>query len=390
MKIFKFLKLMSLVLFSVVLLSGCSGKSGGDTQQSDQPVGVENLKVNVGADQNITENTEFTVTAEVSGNEMDGLTYEWKDGDTVLGNTQTLTQTIEGHGEHAITLTVKNSKGDKATDTVSIKIGKYIISREYVDADGDGVIDSVKIYTHNDAGRLLSISEYRDVDGEKYPENNGMSPFSKIDYTYDEEGNLISKTVNGIEVKEPISTTDANGVKTIINPDGTKIVDEYDENGINTKHSTYDANGNLSYETVAIVAPEDNGVVSKGQVTERKEYDGTHTLLKTTTYEYTSLPDGGFEAIAITKDANGNTLQTIKSTFDKNENLLSEETTGADGNVIKSIQSTYDEKGNLTQRTITDAEGNTVTIDYDENGNPLSTEDGKGTLSYEYRFIYKY
>ena len=83
---------------------------------------------NAGANQQITDsdgNGVETVTLDGTGSsDPDGtISYEWKEGATVLGSTATITLDLATRG-HEITLTVTDDKGATSIDTVTINVKK--------------------------------------------------------------------------------------------------------------------------------------------------------------------------------------------------------------------------------------------------------------------------
>jgi len=84
---------------------------------------------NAGAAQQITDadgNGVETVTLDGTGSsDSDGTiaSYEWKEGETVLGSTATITIDL-ATGGHTITLTVTDDEGATSIDTVNINVKK--------------------------------------------------------------------------------------------------------------------------------------------------------------------------------------------------------------------------------------------------------------------------
>ena len=328
-------------LFAVVLLSvvfsGCSHKSKATT------VGF------AGEDQNVTVGHSFTVTANstLSGN----VQYTWKEEN---GTTLSRENTYEGtlsKGEHILTAIATNDTNQTESDTVSIKVGKYFISRSYTDTNGDGVIDDVRIYTYDEEGKLLTIKTYKNVNGDKEPEKNGIALFETETFNYDANGNLTG-----------ITTTDKDGKQT------TKDATSNTNNG-ETTTSTTNADGGKT-DTVT-------------------EADGTK---RTFTYD----ADGHLTSGTATPRG-GKTITYVYET-DENGNITKETQTDASGNIVKTIDNTYNADGVKIKSVETDKDGNVTTITYDDNGHALTYEetDKEGnskkriTTSYDYIFMWKY
>jgi len=339
MNIFKFYKQTLAILLVSFLFVGCSNKSKstyGDgtnnpTNQDGSGTnndgnGTNNSDGIAGADQNVTVDTPFTVTSGTSN--LDGaLTYVWTEGDTQLGTDAAYTGTL-GKGEHILTLTITNDKGETESDTVSIKVGKYVISRSYTDQNGDGTIDTVRIYTYDEDGKLISIVVYTNVNGEREPEKNGMTPHETVTYTYDAEGNLTGtetkdKDGNNVVPNKPTEPV----TETPIKPTTTNNVDA-EGNGDVTTTDDKDTKRTFTYK---------NGILVSGKA----EYaDGT-----TKDYTYVYDENGNWITETVShKDTNGNVTKVETITKDTNGNVTKVEVdTDGDGIADKATTSTeYD------------------------------------------------
>jgi len=332
MNILKMYKQVLAILLISVLFVGCSSKSKNNTDGNgtNNPTTQENEDGFGGADQNVTVGETFTVTANST---LDGeVSYVWKEGNTTLSNEASYTGTLD-KGEHILTVTATNSDGKTESDTVSIKVGKYVISRAYTDNDGDGIIDTVRIYTYDaETGKLLSIAVYSNVNGEREPEKNGMTPIETVTYIYDADGNRIGTTTKDKDgnvipdnTPEPTNETPTKPTKTDNLVDGTGNVVTTDSLG--TKRTFTYENGRL--------------------VSGKAEYKNGTT--KDYTYEYDEKGNWIKETV-IHKDSDGNTTNT--------ETI------------------SYDDKGNV------------IKVEHDTNGDGIA--DKTTSTEYEYLFIWKY
>lgn len=136
------------------------------TTLSSKPV------VDAGADKTITEGESVTLTVTVSDPNGTIQSYVWKEGNVVKGNSATLTLNNLSEGVHIFTVTVTNDKGAETTDTVRIEVKKKKIQ----------TVSSTKTYTYDSAGRVIR----EDFNDGRY-----------IEYTYDDNGNLINQNVVG-------------------------------------------------------------------------------------------------------------------------------------------------------------------------------------------------
>jgi hypothetical protein len=96
----------------------------GNTATQEQTVIVEDTEAptaSAGNDKNVKKGTEVTLQATASDNCDGEMTYEWKEGENVLGNTSTLKHTF-AVGTHTVNLTVTDEAGNSASDTVKVKV----------------------------------------------------------------------------------------------------------------------------------------------------------------------------------------------------------------------------------------------------------------------------
>ncbi|MBQ8296283.1 MAG: hypothetical protein IJX77_00700 [Ruminococcus sp.] len=187
--------------------------------------------------------------------------------------------------------------------------------------------DEVWVTKNNDNGdTCLSIT---------YDANGNVIENMKYEYTYDEDGNWASQKVydDGRLYRDYVyaSFEDESGsgtyaqTITIYNEDGTKLIEEYDQNGWSTKEARYLKDGTLDYEYAVVNEFNDMDLIASV-----KKYDG-ETLVSEVVTEYDS--DGNKTA---EKAYFGDTL--IK------ESLY----TNMDGYIYVSKEIVYNEDGSQT------------------------------------------
>jgi len=322
MKTLNLYKYLIAALFISLLFTGCSHKSKGSNSETE--VGF------AGADQNVTVGTPFTVTANST---LDGdVTYKWAENNTTLSNEASYTGTL-GQGAHTLTATAISSNGQTQSDRVSIKIGKYFIKRAYTDENADGTIDTVQVYTYDAEGKLLKIETYADVNGEREPEKNGITP-SIERYNYDANGNLTGTTIIDKDGKE---STDMPSINSGYLSTSTPVT-VTNSDGSTTKTTSYDTSGDGNKDTRLTLTSDENG----------NTVSGTR-----------SGPDGNF---------------TMKYISDENGKIIKEIAKNEDTGEI--ITTSYDDKGKA------------IKIETDTNGD--GTVDKTISTEYEYIFMWKY
>jgi YD repeat-containing protein len=204
-----------------------------------------------------------------------------------------------------------------------------VISRAYTDLDGDGTIDSVRVYAYDKDGKILSIAVYAGVNGERDPENNGMTPVESVTYAYDDSGNKIGTT-----------SIDKDGNEILNNL--TEIIPEMPiAPSINTNLDA-DGSGNVTttYKGTTRTFTYENKILVSGKA----EYENGR--IKEYTYGY---------------DEKGNRISETVNHKDK------------DGNIVDTETITYDDNGN------------TVKVEHDTDGDGIA--DSSTTAEYEYTCI---
>lgn len=83
---------------------------------------------NAGIDQSVYYTETAVLSASLSTTSGIIVSYEWKEGNTVLSNSETFKKSDFTVGDHQITLTVKDNRGTISTDTIIVKIFKSFSS----------------------------------------------------------------------------------------------------------------------------------------------------------------------------------------------------------------------------------------------------------------------
>ena len=102
--------------------------SRGQSQEDTAVITVRDSTpptVEAGDDRTVEQRSRETVSVTLSGMASDlvdqDLEYQWKEGDTVLGESPTLTHAFD-LGTHSLTLTAKDDAGNVGQDTVVVKV----------------------------------------------------------------------------------------------------------------------------------------------------------------------------------------------------------------------------------------------------------------------------
>jgi PKD repeat protein len=77
---------------------------------------------NAGQDQTVNVGATVTFDASGSSDNVGVVSYEWNFGDETTGTGKTTTHTYASQGTYTVTLTVKDSAGNSATDTITITV----------------------------------------------------------------------------------------------------------------------------------------------------------------------------------------------------------------------------------------------------------------------------
>lgn len=227
--------------------------------------------------------------------------------------------------------------------------------------------DSRSLYLYNDNGDLLKSADY-DRDGNLMTE-------TICQYEYDNDGLLIASatTTDGVLVEE-CTYTAVNGESVIARSisyayDGTKFINDFDEHGNLIGLISYDAEGNVEYQSASEYAQTADGEWYETKCT-YTEYDGT---------VYVSTYAENHDQIGlVVYDTDGSVLQSKawERTYDDEGRWQTVKIYNNDVLIEEAIyQTVVDEYGCSTfPKTVTEYhEDGTITVtNYDENGEIIS------------------
>ena len=120
---------------------------------------------NAGADQNVMEDESVTLRASASS-DSDGtiVSYEWKEGDSVLSTASSFIKADFTVGTHTITLTVTDDNGATATDTVVVTVNALAEACQATLATEQSFTDSFVDSGHEDRPWVKNLTEVVSVD----------------------------------------------------------------------------------------------------------------------------------------------------------------------------------------------------------------------------------
>ncbi len=142
------------------------------------------LLANAGSD--ITANEGESVSLDASGSSGDIVSYEWREGDRVLSTQSSFSKSDFFVGEHNVTLTITNSSGESAQDTMSVTVAPdldNIVASEFdlrLDSEAANIILNVSHNPNTDQ----FLFKWRSVNDTKIE--------NKIYYSYTGDGSWAS------------------------------------------------------------------------------------------------------------------------------------------------------------------------------------------------------
>lgn len=121
---------------------------------------------NAGKDKSLSA-ANMSIEINGSGIDSDGeiVSYEWKEGNTILATTASFTYTPTTTGEHILTLTVRDNKGATASDTVVITVARKTIVGAVKNDKGSGLSDINIKFEYLANGKENNTTAITDVSG---------------------------------------------------------------------------------------------------------------------------------------------------------------------------------------------------------------------------------
>jgi len=275
----------------MAILIGCGSNNSSNS-----------FSVSVGEDKISVLDKNVTISATINGDYNGTLSYEWREGEKLLGNGRELTKDDFSQGKHLIQLTVTTSNGLKASDSMILKVGAYVLvdewiqqqggnikhnsyaydnrskliklSSDYVDEDEnrkpDGIIDNITYYTYDNKGNLLKEEEtqtdggFSDYIYYTYDKNNNLLKAVYKNgniktYSYNENGRVISYTYNvyKIIVLNEKYTYDKNGNRLTFSYSQSAYGEEYNS----TTTYTYNTNNQLVSQRLIFENPKQHFMI---------------------------------------------------------------------------------------------------------------------------------
>lgn len=247
---------------------------------------------------------------------------------------------------------------------------------------GSEVIDfgeSVSVSAYDDYGYITRMAEYS-ADGELLSETVN-------EYEYDADGHMLKEkqTIDGIPSGETEYTViDGESVVskfTAYYEDGSKSVSDYDIHGNDIRMVSYDAEGNVTFQSESEYAESSEGewyrngyteaysdgtkiactYNADGDILSRVSYDADGNEVETETWEYT-YGDNGHKATEkayvdgkLTQELTYKTAQSTDESYTYPETVVEYDEAGGKTVFV------YDENDNLVSETKYDAAGNEIT-----------------------------
>jgi RHS repeat-associated protein len=223
--------------------------------------------------------------------------------------------------------------------------------------DASGSMEFAYDVDGNLASKIQTISNQRFTTSYTYDEHDRMTsqtyPSGKvIGYVYDDKGELLSQSIDGIPFIKDIKTND-NGLLSYEYADGSKHTREYDSNGRVTKLNYPNYTEEVNYNVVSNITNIKSDIISRAF--------GYDNLDRLTSYEQNATDFQNF-----VYDANGNRLNQ-----DQDNNETKVFTYAQNSNILNSIK-----ESNSTDT-------NNIFYEYDATGNII--KDDKHTYAYDSR-----
>lgn len=116
----KYFQFTAFLLLGAIFFVGCDG--GGSGEYPSTPIANQIPTANAGADKTVLINNTVTITG--IGTDTDGtiVSYQWKDGATVIADTASFDFNESTTGTYTLTLTVTDDDNATATDTMNVNV----------------------------------------------------------------------------------------------------------------------------------------------------------------------------------------------------------------------------------------------------------------------------
>ncbi len=250
-----------------------------------------NIYADAGIDQEIYQGATADLDASESYSFGDNLSYEWKEGDTVLGNSYNLDYIATTLGDHIITLTVTDENDLVDTDEVTITVVSDVVidvTEPVITLNGEAVITITQGDVYTDLG-ATAVDDRDGVITSSITTYNPLFTTFRVDnyhivYTVkDRAGNTTDKTrtvkvvASGADSTAPVITLIGENPVTLIkgasySDAGVTVLDNRDgvigysfSNSLNTAvagqyevvYTATDQAGNISTETRQIIVESD-------------------------------------------------------------------------------------------------------------------------------------
>jgi len=171
----KRLKLKTLLLLGAVMIAGCGGGGGGNGSGSavnKAPI------VNAGADKNIKVNKVVTITGSASDSDGTVVSYEWKEGSTVLADTPSFDFSKSAIGVYTLTLTVTDDDNATATGTLNVNVAVNQAPIANAGADKNVLVNDVVTITGSGSDSDGTIVSYEWKEGSAVLANTASFDFN--------------------------------------------------------------------------------------------------------------------------------------------------------------------------------------------------------------------